>query len=139
MERGGFSRMAQRKIVINRGIGGFSLSDAAMKRLYKLAKEHEDEALIKEIEADKESMAQMVKDIGIECEENKIYYGYISGLSKGREHPLVVQVVEEMGERANGSAATLQVVSIPEDVEYTIEENDMGYEWVAEKHRRWFE
>jgi hypothetical protein len=48
----------------------------------------------------------------------------------------LVQIVEELGEKANGFAAELKVVEIPEDVEYTVEEYD-GIEWVAEVHRTW--
>lgn len=53
-----------------------------------------------------------------------------------RNDPLLVQVVEELGEMANGSYAKLKVVEIPDDIEWTIEDYD-GDEWVAEAHRRW--
>lgn len=48
--------------------------------------------------------------------------------------PLLVQVVEELGDRAGGPCACLKVVEIPADVKWTIEEYD-GLEWVAEAHR----
>lgn len=53
-----------------------------------------------------------------------------------RDDPALVQVVEELGDRANGSAASLKVVEIPDDVEWYIEEYD-GSEWVSEAHRTW--
>ncbi len=53
-----------------------------------------------------------------------------------RDHPLLVQVVEEMGEAADGSCAALKIVEIPDDVAWEIDEYD-GSEWVSEKHRRW--
>ena len=53
-----------------------------------------------------------------------------------RDDPLLVQVVEELGERANGSCASLAVVEIPDDVEWHISEYD-GSEHVAENHRTW--
>lgn len=44
--------------------------------------------------------------------------------------------VEKLKEKANGECASLFVVKIPCDVEYTIEEYD-GKEWIAEQHRTW--
>lgn len=53
-----------------------------------------------------------------------------------RDDPLLVQVVQELKEQANGRFARLKVVEIPDDVEWTIDEYD-GLEWVAEAHRTW--
>lgn len=53
-----------------------------------------------------------------------------------RDDPLLIQVVEELGEAANGRCAALKIVEIPSDVEWQIEEYD-GLEHVAEKHRIW--
>lgn len=53
-----------------------------------------------------------------------------------RDSELLVQVVEELGDEANGKFASLKVVTIPDDVEWEIHEYD-GREWVAEKHRTW--
>ena len=53
-----------------------------------------------------------------------------------RTDPALIQVVEELGLGAAGSAADLAIVNIPDDVEWHIEEYD-GNEWVAESHRTW--
>ncbi len=53
-----------------------------------------------------------------------------------RNNPQLVQVVEEMGEAANGSCAKLRIVEVPDDAEWEIAEYD-GNEHVAEKHRTW--
>lgn len=53
-----------------------------------------------------------------------------------RDDPYLVQVVEELGERANGRHADLKIVEVPAEVDWEIDEYD-GMEWVAEKHRRW--
>jgi hypothetical protein len=53
-----------------------------------------------------------------------------------RDDPILIQVVEELGETANGRCASLKIVEIPNDVEWTIGEYD-GQEWIAEKHRTW--
>jgi hypothetical protein len=62
-------------------------------------------------------------------------FDYDSGI-KNREDLLLIQVIEELKEKANGRWAELKIVKIPDDVEYTIEEYD-GLEWIAEKHRTW--
>jgi hypothetical protein len=50
--------------------------------------------------------------------------------------PVLVQVVRELGKRANSRYSDLKIVEIPADVEWQINEYD-GVEWVAEKHRTW--
>ena len=53
-----------------------------------------------------------------------------------RDDPYLLQIVHELGLRADGNYAELKIVEIPEDVEWEIQEYD-GLEWVAEKHRIW--
>ena len=53
-----------------------------------------------------------------------------------RDDPRLIQVIEELGERASGKYSVLKIVEIPDGVEWEIQEN-LGYEWVAEKHRIW--
>jgi hypothetical protein len=53
-----------------------------------------------------------------------------------RDDPALVQTVLELGTAANGQYAKLKVVTIPDDVIWTIEEYD-GMEWIAEAHRTW--
>ena len=54
-----------------------------------------------------------------------------------RSDPHLVQVVEELGARANGVHADLLIVEIPDGVQWEVVEYD-GIEYVAEKHRRWY-
>ena len=53
-----------------------------------------------------------------------------------RNNPILVEIVEQLGEAADGGFAELKVVEIPDDVKWQIDEYD-GNEWVAEKHRTW--
>ena len=48
-----------------------------------------------------------------------------------RNDPILVEIVEQLGEAADGDYAKLKVVDIPDDVPWTIEEYD-GAEWIAE-------
>ena len=47
-----------------------------------------------------------------------------------RDDKLLIQVVKELGKEANGFAANLKIVEIPDDVDYKIYEYD-GLEWVV--------
>lgn len=54
-----------------------------------------------------------------------------------RDDPILVQTVEELGEKVNGPGANLKIVEIPDGTDWQIEsQND--FEWVAEKHKKWF-
>ena len=53
-----------------------------------------------------------------------------------RTDPKLIQVVEELGDAANGQCAKLEIVEIPDGTDYEIEEHG-GNEHIAEKHRTW--
>jgi hypothetical protein len=79
-----------------------------------------------------------VKEFGIldpgarwETGANHLYHNDIE-----RNDPALVATVEELGELAGGWAADLQIVDIPDDANWEINEYD-GMESVHEKHRRW--
>jgi hypothetical protein len=63
------------------------------------------------------------------------YDGYGQAFFDDRSNPKLVAVVEKLGERA-GEKAKLEVLEIPDGVEWEIDEYD-GMEWVSEKHRTW--
>jgi hypothetical protein len=84
---------------------------------------------------------------------NKCYGGY--GLSKeaykalglawdgfgyayadDRTNLKLVEVVEKLGEAANGGYAQLKVAEVPDDIEWAIDNYD-GVETVHEAHRTW--
>jgi len=53
-----------------------------------------------------------------------------------RDDTLLIQLVEEMGEKADGDFADLVVVQVPDDVKWEIEDYD-GMETVREVSRCW--
>lgn len=59
-----------------------------------------------------------------------------SWISENRTHPLLLRVVEELGEAANGKHAELEIVEIPDGIDWEISEYD-GMEKVEEVHRSW--
>lgn len=96
------------KIVINSDVGGFGISRAAYRKLRKLH--------------DKHLPVMKSKYSFTDCP---------------RDCPNLILVVEELGEKANGEPAKLKVIEVPDGVEWQIERDDTGVEWVAEKHRTW--
>ncbi|OGW68106.1 MAG: hypothetical protein A3H49_11900 [Nitrospirae bacterium RIFCSPLOWO2_02_FULL_62_14] len=112
-----------RKIVINTSFEDFCLSHAAFLRLRELGQ--------------KDALQEV--DLGA-------YWPQAAAPQEpslnrcGREVPRddrhLVRVVEELGMRANGHAASLKIVEIPSDVTWKIEKVG-GQERVSEAHRIW--
>lgn len=53
-----------------------------------------------------------------------------------RSDKTLVEVVEELGEKANGVCADLFVIEIPDGIDWEVSEYD-GYESIEESHRSW--
>lgn len=112
------------KVVINCEYGGFSLSDQAVARYAELAG-------LNLIAQTDEQFKYTHWYLDVVDDQN-----YWSERNLDRNDPCLVQVVEELGEDADGQYACLKIVDIPDDVSWHIEEYD-GNEWVAEDHRTW--
>ena len=114
------------KIVINKEHGGFGLSDEAFERYltekgtaFRKVPNHYGFYFYTEDYDTQGDKADMFWDMDI-----------------ARNDPVLVSIVEEMGEDSWGKYAYLKVVVIPDDVDWEIGEYD-GREWIAEKHRTW--
>lgn len=121
------------KVAINKCYGGFGLSEEAFERLIELG--------MTVCSTDEEGIDDA--DIGMWTEKDdirfmgKYYFSKIRDYeSEFRTNPLLIQVIEELGDKASGRFSKLSIVEIPDDVEFTIEEYD-GFEHVAEVHRTW--
>ena len=112
------------KVVVNACFGGFGLSHEAVMRYAELA---------------------MINIIRVEGEIKSIYHYYKDVVSDDtyfsiddieRDDHILVKVVEEMGEEADGDMAELRIADIPDDVLWYIDDYD-GVETVREIHRTW--
>ena len=56
--------------------------------------------------------------------------------SNHREDPVLIEVVEELGDRANSPFSKLVVVDIPDGMEYEIDDYD-GVETLHQKVEKW--
>lgn len=64
--------------------------------------------------------------------EDDFYYFDIE-----RNDPLLIEIIEKLGDDANGEYSKLKIVEIPDDIKcWEIAEYD-GWEYVAECHRKW--
>lgn len=152
------------KLVINRCYGGFSLSPKAVARLAELQGKpchfftssiHGARKPLTLEEAEKEFMwsaytvpnpdevagNQGANWHSMTMEERGASNARWEAISldcrpANRADPLLVQVVEELGDAADGQCAELAIVEIPDDVSWEIDEYD-GMERVDEVHRSW--
>jgi hypothetical protein len=134
------------KLVINRCYGGFGLSLLAIQRYCELIgkgahfyQQEGWEDLAKK--TDVENGGLMVHcvhhDYGDTVDINAVPDdAFFDKNIIPRNDPILIQVVEELGDKANRFGSKLKVVEIPDDVEWQIEEYD-GAEWISEKHRVW--
>ena len=114
------------KIVINKCFGGFGLSEEAIF-LYGKKKGIN---IIK----DKKKSNSLASHYYIDEIKNGNYF---SDRDIKRNDPALVEVVNELGEKADGAYSELKIVEIPDDMKWEIDEYD-GKEWVSEVHRRFY-
>ena len=127
------------KIVINACHGGFGLSHKAVMRYFEIKGQvvyPEKISLNQDIADDDDSIFSYWKYWTSESADRQ-QVDSILEYDILRNDSALVQVVEELGESANGQYSKLKVIDIPDDVEWEIDEYD-GSEWVAEKHRTWY-
>ena len=126
------------KIVINNCYGGFSLSPLAVKRYFKI-KYPEVQLFFYKLEYFPSESYKKVpigeadtivsKDLGDFYEGTIDDSIYVSSYPcESRHDPILVQVVEELGDKANGRYADLKIVEVPGN-KYRVCEYD-GQEWV---------
>lgn len=128
------------KVIINLCFGGFGLSTEAVQRLAELQgkrcfffnydfKEKKYKS-ISSFEAAKDYFTASYSE-NPEDEDSNIEIRDVD-----RNDPLLIQVVEELGDKSNGRYSNLTVVEISDDVKWHIEEYDRS-EHVVEDHRTW--
>jgi hypothetical protein len=139
------------KIVINRCFGGYGLSHQAVMRYLDLngitVYPEQSEGhwkfwtywLVKpegrfEVKENEEFYAMSMEER--QAHNQKYSDETFGDRDISRNDPVLIQVIEELGDAANGEHAELAIVEIPDDVEWEISEYD-GREHVAEKHRVW--
>lgn len=137
------------KVVINTCYGGFSLSEEATKLYFKLKglevnryiQTEESNKIYRKCVTPKESESWKALDVigdHPEIISSKVVNSNIFSYSSvDRSDPILIQVVEILGsELSSRSYSSLDIVDIPDHVNWEIEEYD-GCERVSEVHRKW--
>jgi hypothetical protein len=137
------------KVVINKKFGGFGLSEDAFRWLIDQGipvKPYNEEQrnpgtglFMREPRNEGEHITDWAHPETTGVRESMLRLCgrfHATWLTEQRTHPLLVKVVEALGNRANGSHARLVVVEIPDGVEFEIKDYD-GMETIHEKHRSW--
>lgn len=126
------------KVVYNGCFGGFSISEAALKRYAEIKgitlypeKDSRfsfttywtvpEDQRVPELEGDAWKRASQEERIA----SNEFYRNHTIGERDfERDDPILVQVVEELGAKANGSCASLQIEDVPKGTLWRIDEYD---------------
>lgn len=139
-----------KKVVINNCHGGFGLSELAIQRYAELSGfnvyfyctdfENGDRDTVKRWNPKHSTLTTYAikQDLGETTTSeilNKAEWFHDRDLD--RSDPILIQVIEELRDKANGFCASLKIVEIPDDIDYEIAEYD-GLEHVAETHRTWY-
>lgn len=134
------------KIILNKCYGGFNVSDEAYElygkkkgiSLYRYYDIYEKYILTKTKTKDSgigtyyftKDFGDIVRMVKVDW-ETRLYLN-----SEHRDDPTLIEVVEELGEKASGRYSKLVVVEIPDDMDYVIDDYD-GIETLHERVREW--
>lgn len=144
------------KIVVNKCYGGFSISTKCLDRYAELLgkkvyhfthdytkkyKSFEDREYIPFVgkgKRDEIFVYSFTVPNPNDFDQNILWKKHhMSNSPDDRTDKLLIQAIEEVGvEESSGSYAKLEIIEIPDNVDWEIDEYD-GFESVHEKHRSW--
>lgn len=134
------------KIILNKCYGGFNVSQEGYElyakkkglKLYFYRTHYSTPPLYTKIDKMDIFSHCFVKDFGNEAtisdNDFEKYNLYLD--SSYRTDPILIEVVEELGDKASGRGGRLRVVEIPDGLDYVIDDYD-GIETLHEKVREW--
>jgi len=128
------------KIVINGCYGGFGLSDKAFelylkKKNVKWVEKEGNCYYTIPINKYRELSEKSLKEHSDYRDVNNKGYCLIDS-NIARDDKVLIEVVEELGKKANGDFSELRIIEIPDGISWKIDEYD-GMESVEEEHRSW--
>lgn len=150
-------KVLNREVAINKCYGGFSLSAEALLWLWErgcqeigtpVKQYYGGEGKYAELHHDHDWKQNYQQDLKtwhkyLENKKDSVFLSVFSPCEKfalsgepDRSDPLLIECIKTLGDKANGRCAEIEIIEIPANVEYEIEEYD-GMEHIAEKHRTW--
>jgi hypothetical protein len=138
------------KVILNKCYGGFDVSSEGYKlyakkkglNLFFYKTSNLNYRFLEKISCSHNSILNycFTKDFGLNiCKDDMTHEDWDTLLNLDTSHrtdPILIEVVEELGKEASGTFGNLQIVEIPDDMEYEIEDYD-GVETLHELHRSW--
>lgn len=138
------------KVILNKCYGGFGISPEGYKLycqkknipcyFYEAVPLKDNRIGYKKIKTPDHLDYCLTEDFGDSFEskagENSEFKKMLYLDSEYREDPVLIEVVEELGEKANGRYANLVVVDIPDGLDYVIDDYD-GIETLHERVKEW--
>jgi len=124
------------KLVVNRCHGSFGLSDAAYERMIELGIEAVEYTRDKSWNGKKVIFDSSLASGSCKLHNDRMYWDTWTRNYENRSDEILVQAVEELGDKASDNLSYLVVVEVPDDVEFFIDDYD-GFETVRENHRTW--
>ena len=123
------------KVVINNCYGGFGLSDEAYEWLIK------NKGWTTTTLGEDGQPIDKVAKLWISDDDSSLMWNKYYPINSERDEPFrcnpdVVEVIETLGEKADGKCASLKVIEIPDDISWYVSEYD-GMETIHEEHRSW--
>lgn len=124
------------KIILNKCFGGFDVSKEAYMlyakkkglELYQYARDFVNlkKCIYKKTNDETSFKNYFIKDMGdnieISNEDYKKYHLYLD--DEHRQDPILIEVIEELGDKASGRFGRLEVIEIPDNSFYKIGEYD---------------
>lgn len=134
------------KVVINKCYGGFGISRLALLELIKMKSKVVEKTKVEDYFKNNLDDLKRFKPFKEGYKQHEFIDGWLikDGViftveehdNNFRTNSDVIKVVKKLKEKANGDHAELEIINVPNNVEWEIEEYD-GIEWIAEKHRTW--
>lgn len=136
-----------KKVILNKCFGGFGVSKEAYELYAKkkgidvfhyTQKNLKNEIYTYATDDNRSFDFYFTKDFGdnvyISDEDFKKYFLNLD--EKFREDKILIEVVEELGEKANSMYSNLKIVEIPDNLDYVIDDYD-GIETLHQKVKKW--
>lgn len=136
------------KVILNKCYGGFGVSQEAYELYaekkgieifsYKLECRNDKPIYRKTDTGSSIFTITFTKDFGdyVELSDDNSEKYILDLCGNHREDPVLIEVVEELGDRVNSPFSKLVVVDIPDGMEYEIDDYD-GVETLHEKVKKW--
>lgn len=119
------------KVVLNACYGGFGLSETAILRYGEIKGLNLAKIQTIHGEGEDQFTSEHYSINGVDDPDHYFYHGDLD-----RTDPVLVQVVEELGEAACDWASSLRIADVPDDAKWYIDDYD-GIETIREEHRTW--